>query len=339
VDSIQWRTLSQRVIHELPYASLAGRTDHPYRVHVEQSRLTPLLLDALAGFPHAEVRFGTTVLDVRQQDDAVRVLVRTPSGARLPVVADHVLAADGSRSTVRTALHLPSRATTYPTFALRVVTDTPLDTLVPGLSPLAYIRDARQSFSVLGMPDHWRMIFRLPAGGDRELAVDRDHVRELVRRSLPGVADQVRVTDAHTYRLASFVLPQYRAGRVLFAGDAAHLTSTAGGMNMNCGLHDAVAFGRTLAAVHTGRLADPVLADAALTDTAATRRDAVVHAVLPRSEARTAGLGDPAGLQRALDDIGRVAADPDRTTDYLVKASLLDCAPQPQSQPQSQLSR
>ncbi|MFD5467797.1 FAD-dependent oxidoreductase [Kitasatospora sp. NPDC127059] len=325
VEHIQWRTLDQRVIHQLPYAPLAGHTRHPYRVHVEQSRLTPLLLDALATHPHAEVHFGTTVLDVRPHGDAVRLWTQGRGGLRQPLDADHLVAADGSRSLVRTALQLPSEASPYPSYALRVVTDTPLDALIPGLAPLAYVRDPAQSFSILGMPDHWRLIFRMPRTTDREHAADHAAVRDLLHRALPAVADRVRVTDAHTYRLARFVLPDYRAGRVLFAGDAAHLTSTAGGMNMNCGLHDAVAYGRTLAGVHGGWLPDT-----ALTTTAAQRRAAVLDAVLPRSEARTAGLDDTTALQRALDDIGRTAADPERTTEYLIKASLLDCAPRPQ---------
>jgi 2-polyprenyl-6-methoxyphenol hydroxylase-like FAD-dependent oxidoreductase len=324
VHEIQWRDRGDRVVHRLGYEVLRGRTGHPYRVHVEQSRLTPLLLDALAQHPHAEVCFSSAVFDARPWGDGVRLWVRTLHGLRAPLDAGYVVAADGGRSAVRGVLGLPGTAREYPSYALRVVTTTALDELLPGLSPLAYVRDPLQSCSVLGMPDHWRLIFRIPAHVPRGQAVKRSEVRALLERALPSAGAKIRITDAHTYRLAAFTLPDYRAGRVLFAGDAAHLTSTAGGMNMNCGLHDAVAWGRALTRVHRGEDTDAVL------DTVAAERRAVAaDAVIPRSEARTAGLDDAEALRRALAEIGEIAADPARSTEYLVKASLLDCAPRP----------
>jgi len=325
VDRIQWRDLDQRVVHQLDYALLDGHTAHPYRIHVEQAGLTPLLLGALERYPHAEVCFGTRLFDLRDDGLKARLWTQRPSGASDPLDADHVVAADGSRSPVRSVLGLPGTAHEYPSYALRVITDTALDELLPGLSPLAYVRDPRQSFSILGMPDHWRLIFRIPASVPREQALRPDAVRALLARALPSVHRKVRVADAHAYRLASFVLPDYQVGLVSFAGDAAHLTSTAGGMNMNCGLHDAVAWGRALARVHRGQAAGTELAAVA-----AARRSAALHAVIPRSEARTAGLGSAAELRRALADIGRMTADPELAADYLLKASLLDCAPHPQ---------
>ncbi|MFE6855866.1 FAD-dependent monooxygenase, partial [Streptomyces sp. NPDC057674] len=122
-----------------------------------------------------------------------------------------------------------------------------------------------------------------------------------------------------------FLLPRYRAGRVLFAGDAAHLTSTAGGLNMNCGIHDAVETGRALASVLRGDAPGERALDSALE----RRRSVVETAVIPRSEARTAGLDSAAELPARLASLRRTAADPRSAVDYLLKASLLDVAPRP----------
>ncbi|MFF5714722.1 FAD-dependent oxidoreductase [Streptomyces sp. NPDC012756] len=326
VDRVQWRDLDGAVHAELDYALLAGHTRHPYRLHVEQARLTPLLLDALTTTGIADVRFGATVTGAEQTGAGVRL--RTEDAAGRPTRTHHpyVLAADGSRSRLRELAGLPGTAQEYPDYALRVVTDAPLDALVPGLAALTYVRDPRGSVSALGMPDHWRLIFRIPRGTPRDEVLAPDAVRARVDRALPGGAGRaVRVTDAHTYRLARFLLPRYRDGRILFAGDAAHLTSTAGGLNMNCGLHDAVETGRALAAVLTDGTGDETPLDAAL----AHRRSIVETAVLPRSEARTAGLDSPAELRARIADLRRTAADPRAATDYLLKASLLDVAPRP----------
>jgi 2-polyprenyl-6-methoxyphenol hydroxylase-like FAD-dependent oxidoreductase len=325
VRRIQWRDLDGAVHAEMDYDQLRGHTGHPYRVHVEQARLTPLLLGALRATGRADVRFGTTVERVALHDDRATVTVTDAAGETADIEADHLIAADGSRSTVRSQAGLPSEGTEYPYYALRIITDSELDRLLPRTEGLTYIRDARQSFSLLGMPDHWRLIFRMPHEMSREKVLDPAQVAALVERSLPEAAGQVRIKDAHTYRLRAFVLADYRRGPALFIGDAAHLTSTAGGMNMNCGLHDAVDVGRTLARVLTGRAAP-----AELDDALRRRRETVVGSVIPRTEARTAGIDKAAALATAMADIRRTAATPEAVTDYLLKASLLDCAPRPQ---------
>ncbi|MFE4311790.1 FAD-dependent oxidoreductase [Streptomyces sp. NPDC056891] len=336
VDRVQWRDLDGVVHAELDYSVLAGHTGHPYRLHVEQARLTPLLLAELTATGLADVRFGTTVTGAEHLGGGGvggggtggGVRLRTEDAAGRVTVTRHpyVLAADGSRSRLRELAGLPGTAEEYPDYALRVVTGTPLDELVPGLAPLSYVRDARASFSALGMPDHWRLIFRIPRGTDRDAVLAPEAVRARVEQALPGAAGKaVRIADAHTYRLARFLLPRYRAGRVLFAGDAAHLTSTAGGLNMNCGIHDAVETGRALAAVLRGDAPGEAALDAALE----RRRSVVETAVIPRSEARTAGLDSAAELPARLASLRRTAADPGSAVDYLLKASLLDVAPRP----------
>ncbi|GGO27339.1 pentachlorophenol monooxygenase [Microbispora rosea subsp. aerata] len=326
VTRIQWRDLDGGVHAELDYAALDGRTRHPFRLHVEQARLTPLLLAELRATGLADIRFGTTVVDAHEDGRAVRLRVETGAGASRVWHAETVVAADGAHSRLRRLAGFTATPREYPHYALRVIIGDPLDELIPGLSRLTYVRDERLSFSVLGMPDHWRLIFRMPHEVPKEAATSPAEVAALVSRAFPHLPDRPRIADAHTYRLAAFVLPAYRAGRIVFLGDAAHLTSTAGGMNMNCGLHDAVEAGRALAGLLTGRAAETAL-DAALD----RRRSVVESAVIPRSEARTAGIEGAAALRRSIDQIRRVAADPVATRDYLVKASLLDCAPAPAS--------
>ncbi|WP_327173947.1 FAD-dependent monooxygenase [Streptomyces sp. NBC_01335] len=330
VDRIQWRDLDGHVHAELDYRVLAGTTGHPHRLHVEQSRLTPLLLDALRDTGRATLHFGAPVTAARRTRGAVELTAGDTGHGRVAHTGRyaHVVAADGSRSTLRGLAGLPAATRAYPHYALRIVTREPLDATVPGLAPLSYVRDARASYSVLGMPDHWRLIFRIPQDVPRDEVVTPEAVRALLTRALPGVGADLPVADAHTYRLVSSVLPRYRAGRLLFIGDAAHLTSTAGGMNMNCGLHDAVAVGRALVDVHTGRAPDT-----ALTAALELRRTVVSSSVIPRSEARTAGIDDAGALERALADVRRTAADPESALAYLTTASLLDCAPRPLSRP------
>lgn len=309
VDRVQWRDLAGNVLAEMAMSGLRGLTGHPFRLHAEQSALTPLLLAELAGYPGAEVRFGATVEDVSVTGTAVRV--RTGGGWER---ARYLIAADGAHSTVRAALGLPFPRHGYPTEALRIFTGSPLQRLLPGLAPLTYVRDPVQSCSLLRLTDHWRIIVRLPRD-----AVPPTHVAGLALRSLD-------VLDVHRYELASGVLESFRHGRVLFAGDAAHVTSTAGGLNMNAGIHDAVDLGRVLATVLGGH-APP----SALETWARRRRTVLLERVIPAGEARVAGVqdGDAARLPAAMAALRAIAADRTATRAYLAKASMLDTVPRP----------
>ncbi|HEX8867063.1 MAG TPA: FAD-dependent monooxygenase, partial [Lentzea sp.] len=300
VHDLQWRSRTGELLTRMSYDAIAGRTAHPFRLHAEQTVLTPLLLRNIP-----DVRWSTEVLDVRQDVSGVELF--TSGGV---IRADHVIAADGAHSTIRTKLGLDFPGIEYPTYALRVITTTELDRLLPGLSPMTYFRDPAGSCSVLGLPDHWRVILRLPHETDFS-------VEALLHNALPTLADRIEVRDAHTYRTSRRVIDNYKVGRVLFAGDAAHLTSTAGGMNMNCGIHDAVDLATAL--IHGSALLD---------EAARRRRNVVVDHVIPRSEARVSGVdGQTGSVDAAVRQLAATASDPEEAAQYLVQASMLDSVP------------
>ncbi|MGR6916105.1 FAD-dependent oxidoreductase [[Actinomadura] parvosata] len=314
VERVQWRDRSGIVLAEMGMNRLDGLTKHPFRIHADQARLTPLLLSALSVYPDVDVRFGTRVDGVAEGGTGIRVRVgHTWTRAR------YLIAADGAHSTVRGSLGLPFPRSACPAQALRVFTDSPLDRLLPSLAPLTYVRDVQQSCTLLGLPDHWRIIFKIPC--DTHEPLSAPNLSLLVRRALPGAGEPIRITGADRFGLSRGVLTSYRCGRVLFVGDAAHLTSTVGGLNMNAGIHDGAEAGQVLAAVLHGS-ARP----AALEAWAWRRRSVLLHRVIPRSETRPAGVRerDSARLAAAMAGLRAIAGDPDATRAYLAQASLLD---------------
>jgi 2-polyprenyl-6-methoxyphenol hydroxylase-like FAD-dependent oxidoreductase len=118
-------------------------------------------------------------------------------------------------------------------------------------------------------------------------------VRRLLDERLPGQARAHRVIWSSRFRIHRRVADAYRAGRLLLAGDAAHVHSPPGGQGMNTGIQDGVALGCALAA---GRVEEyegrrrPVATDVVaftdrMTKVATTRNPvlrAVRNAVLPR---------------------------------------------------------
>jgi 2-polyprenyl-6-methoxyphenol hydroxylase-like FAD-dependent oxidoreductase len=76
------------------------------------------------------------------------------------------------------------------------------------------------------------------------------------RGPVTGAARVDEIVWSSRFRVHHRVADRYRAGRILLAGDAAHVHSPAGGQGMNTGIQDAVALGHALAAVLAGRAAE-----------------------------------------------------------------------------------
>ena len=110
------------------------------------------------------------------------------------------------------------------------------------------------------------------------------------------------------------VAASYVSGRVLLAGDAAHMVQTRFGMNMNCGLHDAIAAADALAAaLHT-----PAAADGLLERYGRERRSIATSQLLPHAD-----RGIP-GAETWAAELTDAAADPERTRAWLRTACMLD---------------
>lgn len=307
VEALAWLTAGRGADAVMKMAHLAGRTRFPFRLHAEQSLLTPLLCAAL---PEGTVRFGDGAVAVAQDDAGVTIT--TEGGTRHR--ATHAIAADGARSTLREALGIAVETAPYGHRVLRLMTTLPLDRHVPGLAPagIAYVHDGPDSISLLAMPGLWRIIIRVPASVSDEAALSPGFRLPILRRFLPSLPDDLPLASADIYGVARGIAARMRQGRVLVIGDAAHVTNTRGGMNMNAGLHDAATLAATLAAVLAG-------ADAALLDRWEQARLRVTAEVLL---ARTDRAVASASAWR--DEAVAAAADPARAGAWLAAAAMLD---------------
>ncbi|GAA3447595.1 FAD-dependent oxidoreductase [Planomonospora venezuelensis] len=307
--TFQYRDRAGRVLAELDLGVLAGDTPYPFRVQCEQSKLTPVLLGELAGL--AEVRFGHRVTGVAAR--AGGVVVETSRGE---VRGGWLVGADGAHSAVRRALGVPFEGITYPERFLVASTGEDLAELLPGLGPVAYVSDPVEWLVLLRTPDHWRVLLPTPSGTS-----DAAELGRLPSR-LRGVADPGRdwkVAHASIYRVHQRVAARFLLGRVLLAGDAAHVNNPLGGMGMNSGIHDAVEMGTALADVLTGSA--PYGGRPARLEAAAARRRAVALDHVQRAShanwERIRSGGSRDGELRAL------AADPAAARAHLLRSSMI----------------
>jgi len=240
----QIRDRRQGVIVEWDLGLIADLTPYPYRFHLEQHRLTPILYEKLKAFPHAQVGFSTGFVDARQSGDSVTV--STTSGE---LKTPWLVGCDGGRSTVRKHLGMPFDGFTWP--ERFVVISTLADFAQQGFTSNAYVADPREWAAVFHMPGLWRLAFPVHPE-ENEADVLADEAVEARMQRFVARPEPYDIPYASIYRVHQRVAKDWRVGRILLAGDAAHLNNPLGGMGMNGGIHDAFNLAEKLAAVIRG---------------------------------------------------------------------------------------
>jgi 3-(3-hydroxy-phenyl)propionate hydroxylase len=218
---------------------LADLTPFPYRLQCEQFKITRLLTRLIAADPHGEVRFSRRLLGFDQDANGVTLSVEAPFAIEA-LKCDYVIAADGANSLARKLLGITFEGFTYPEKFLTLSTKMAIEEAIPGLAFVNYVADPEEWCVLLRVPEFWRVL--VPAAeADRDEDLLSDAKKTDVFRGLLGAeaAGAVRTHHRTIYRVHQRVAQTYRGGRVLLAGDAAHLNNPLGGFGMNSGVHDA----------------------------------------------------------------------------------------------------
>jgi 3-(3-hydroxy-phenyl)propionate hydroxylase len=235
----------------------------PPMINLQQYHVEAYLLQALEA--HADLvdlRWQSRVRAVEARDDGVVLEVEQP-GRVYALHADWVVACDGGRSTLREALGLRLEGTAYE--GRYVVADIALESTLP-TERLAWFDPPSNPGSTILMhrqPDGiWRIDYQLRDDEDADAAVRPEQVLPRVEAHLRMIGQTGRWAPIWItlYRANALTLPSYRHGRVLFAGDAAHLVPIFGVRGANSTIDDVDNLAWKLALVVDGR-ADPALLD------------------------------------------------------------------------------
>ena len=299
---------------EFDLSILEGHTRHPYRVQCEQWKLSRMLVTQLPG----ELWFNTRATAVSQTPEAVKLTVER-DGEPMELECSYLIAADGARSVVRKALGLGFEGVTFPETTILATTRFDFSLHLPGLSGVNYCWAPTGTFSLLRLPGEWRVSLYPDEGETVEAALELDAIERKLQRIVPRT-ERYEVLQTRPYRIHQRVVDRYRVGRVILAGDAAHLNSPSGGMGMNGGIHDAFNLADKLARVLRGE-------DAALLDLyERQRRPVALEQILAQSGRNRARMQerDPAKRLAALRELQALAADPERALKHLLRTSMIE---------------
>ena len=312
-DDYLW--LVKRTGERLPYdlKVLASVTPFPYNIQLGQDRLAAICHARLEALSNAEVHWNTPLTGLRQDDEGVTVTADSPEGP-IQLRARWVIGADGAGSAVRKSLALSFDGMTWP--ERFVATNVRHDFESGGYWQSTMVVDDQWGAVIVKITRDglWRCTFMEDAALPVESYLDR--VPAAYDHLLPGEGGY-ELVQSSPYKMHQRCAASFRQGRVLLAGDAAHVTNPTGGFGLTTGLFDAFALWPTLAAVVLEG-ADPALLDVwaeerrrifleRTSPMACTYKDFVFH---------TCGGGER--LEAALDGMRRMVRDPDYRLERLM---------------------
>ena len=304
------------------HASLANDTDFPFVVQCEQFKLAKIVLARLQGLDNVSVHFDHRTTEVTLSENSVTLSVDTPDGPKT-ITGDWLIGADGGRSVVRKSADIDFEGFTWPERFL--VLSTPFDFEAErGMSFRNYIADPDEwcnCFKVAadGPPGLWRLVFPAdPEAKEEDLLAD-DFVQNQMQKFFKRDEDY-DIVHRNLYNVHQRVAATFRKGRILLAGDSAHVNNSIGGMGLNGGIQDAMNLCDKLGAVIVNG-ADDRLMD--LYDK--QRRTYAVDFVQEQTIANKKRLEatDPKARAANLQNLRDTAADPDRARNFLLGSSMI----------------
>lgn len=234
-------------------------SQQPPFINLQQFYVEWFLVDRIIELGLTDLRWKNKVTQVTPLDDGVRIDVETPAG-HYTIEADHLIDATGANSPIRTQLGIDthsSRSTDRWCISdVRFKKPLPVERWTWVDAPFNEGRAVWQHLMADGV---WRMDYQMPEDCDADHISKPEVAGARLREQLgPDVEFEFVWIGPYGYR--DHLLDQFRHGRIIFIGDAAHVVSPFGARGGNTGIQDAANLAWKLALVTQG-VADDALLD------------------------------------------------------------------------------
>ncbi|MBB4102224.1 bifunctional 3-(3-hydroxy-phenyl)propionate/3-hydroxycinnamic acid hydroxylase [Allorhizobium borbori] len=239
------------------WASIEPRTDEfgwSRRNAFIQPQADRILYEGLSRFPHVEIRFATRFVTQEQNGERVLATLEGPDG-HYTVEADYVVGADGGRSPVRESLGLAFEgATAANQWIVIDVENDPIST-----PNLYLVCDPKRPYVSAALPHGVRRFEFMVMKDETEEHFSRPEVMRALLSKVIEKPEEAKLIRQRVYNHNARLASRFRVGRVLLAGDAAHIMPVWQGQGYNSGIRDAANLGWKLAMVVKGQLGPGLL--------------------------------------------------------------------------------
>jgi 3-(3-hydroxy-phenyl)propionate hydroxylase len=304
---------------------LKGEIAYPFVVQWEQYKLVHAALPHITASGLGEVRFSTKLIGLEQHADHVDAIVTNAAGESETLRARYVIGTDGASSAVRRLAEIEFEGFTYPERFIKIGTTFDLLAANRGFCTRNYFFDPDEWLNLFkvkgyGPPGIWRGVFPVPEHESDEEAMSPEGVQRRLQGIYPRSGDY-DVPYHALYAVHQRVAKTFNKGRVLLAGDAAHVNNPIGGMGMNGGIHDAVNLAEKLADVWFKRADERVL-DRYTRQRRKAQTDYIQAQTIQNK--KTLEERDPVKRKEHLDQLRRTSEDVTLHKQFLYRSSLYD---------------
>ncbi len=271
-DGYQFLSASHEILVKFELPPGLGRYgwDATYALH---QPAVERILRTQAAHLGADLRVNTQLLEYSQSESGVVANVEGPQG-QYQIEAQYIVGCDGSRSAVRESFGVPMFDYDFeePWLVLDAFVENGDDLIqIP-----SQICDPDQPITFMRMSgNRFRWEFMLKPGDDPETFAEEENLFRLLEPW--DVLHRIEFERRAIYRFRGLLASQWRSGRALIAGDAAHQMPPFAGQGMCSGVRDAANLAWKLAAVVQGEASPDLL------DTYQTEREAHVRGIVERS--------------------------------------------------------
>jgi len=316
-----WDRQDNALIAEFDHALLKDDTKFPFVLQCERIKIIEEALKLAKAHPLVDVRMAAEFSGFTQNADAVLVQIKNAAGEAETIRASYLCSAEGARSIARKELNLEFEGFTYPERTINI--EVAYDFRRHGYTERNYISDPVEYSNLFhwkGPPDRWRIHFPTNIDDDENELKRPEALQKRLQQFL-GIDHQFEICGCNLYTVHQRVAAKFRVGRVVLAGDAAHVNSPIGGMGLNSGVHDAFNLADKLARILHGA------ADEAELDRYERQRR---HVAVQHTQAgtirnkRLLEERDPAVRKRNHDELRRQAEDPALARKFLLRTALFD---------------
>jgi 3-(3-hydroxy-phenyl)propionate hydroxylase len=314
----QFRDRKEGVVATFELSRLRPDTNHPYRLQCEQWRLGELLYAQLKSNPLVTMRLGTAATAARQTADGVEVDVTLADGGMETMSGSFVVGADGIGSVVRKAIGVAFDGITIPEIFLTLSTTFDFSEAMPDIANIAYLSDPDEWFVLIRTARVWRALFPVDASLTDKDVTSPERAEHLLQGAVPR-QKPYEVRHRTAYRVHERVASSYVSGRMLIAGDAAHVNNPLGGMGLNGGIHDAFNLSRTLTEVIRGAPIETL-------ERYNRQRRKVALDVVQQTTLRNRSILNtrrPEARQAYYEDLRRTVADSVKHREYVMRTSMI----------------
>jgi 3-(3-hydroxy-phenyl)propionate hydroxylase len=313
-----WDRTADEPIAVFDHAVLKNDARFPFALQCDRLKVIEEAYGLARTLDTIDIRLGYELTGVRQSADSVVATVRDHNGASDEIECSYLVSCEGAHSVARKAMDIEFEGFAFPDRTMTLSINHDFSTQ-RAYGYRNYILSPELWANLFKWTDLWRLVLPADPNADPEKLLDDATIHQTLQRFYPSDRPYELIAKS-LYTVHQRVAKTFRAGRVLLAGDAAHVNSPIGAMGMNSGIHDAVNLGDKLSRVLEGE------ADDLLDLYVRQRRHAAVSHVQAMTirNKRLMGEADPATRKERHDELRRAAENPDKAREFMLRASLID---------------